>query len=80
MSSLTNDLVKERLVREIILLKSDKYNLKKMAIELQVSEATVKRDIKLLKEKEIILFVGSPKTGYYKINKKYLDKVNPKAE
>lgn len=79
-NDLVSDLVKERLVREIILLKSDKYNLKKMAIELQVSEATVKRDIKLLKEKEIIVFEGSPKTGYYKLSKKFLDKVGPKAE
>lgn len=79
-NDLVSDLIKERLVREIILLKSDKFNLKKMAVELQVSEATVKRDIKLLREKEIIVFEGSPKTGYYKLSKNFLDKVIYKAE
>ncbi|HOJ06987.1 MAG: HTH domain-containing protein [Ignavibacteriota bacterium] len=79
-NDLVSDLVKQRLVREIKLLESDKYNLKKLSVELKVSEATVKRDMKFLKEKELIEFEGSPKKGYYKLTKKILDKVKYKAE
>lgn len=42
---------------------------KDMAIKLQVSEITIKRNIKELKEKGFIERVGARKNGYWKILK-----------
>ena len=40
-----------------------------MAIQLNISEITIKRNIKELKEKGYIERIGSRKTGYWKVLK-----------
>jgi len=66
-----NDTINERqaLILKIINSKHG-ITLPKIASQVDVSIATVKRDIDFLKEKNIIKRIGSRKSGYWQINTK----------
>ena len=67
---------KKRLVKELILIQSGKqYNVFDLARNLKVSEITIKRDIKILKEAGLICFVGAAKTGHYTIAESFREKL-----
>ena len=72
-----SETVKKRLVKELILIQSEKqYNVSDLARNLKVSEITIKRDIKILREAGLIRFVGAAKTGHYVITESYRDKLS----
>ena len=61
-----NDVVKQRLAEELILLVQKGF-ARRQEIEtmFKISYATAQRDIALLKQHDLILFEGPPKTGRY---------------
>lgn len=73
MNDTINDTINER-QRLIISIISHKLNItiREIAWQVGAGDATVKRDIDPLKEKDIITRMGSRKTGYWHINLKSL--------
>lgn len=71
LSDTLNDTINERqaLILKIINSKHG-ITLPEIATQVDVSIATVKRDIDFLKEKNIIKRIGSRKSGYWQINTK----------
>ncbi|MEW5936946.1 MAG: ATP-binding protein [Candidatus Thermoplasmatota archaeon] len=66
-----NEGVKQRLARELVKIYEDK-SITRMMMEktFEISTATAERDIALLKEADLILFEGPPKTGRYVLTEK----------
>ncbi|MDL5055701.1 DNA-binding response regulator [Oscillatoria laete-virens NRMC-F 0139] len=52
-----------------LLKKSDKLRIPMVTERFGCDERTARRDIEVLREKHDIVFEGSPKTGYYKLDK-----------
>ena len=51
----------------MLLYQRDRLKVKDFVEEVGKSERTVKGDLKLLMEKELVHYEGSPKTGHYRI-------------
>ncbi len=66
-----NEGVKQRLARELVTIYREKSITRNMMEKtFGISTATAERDIALLKEAELILFEGAPKTGRYILTEK----------
>ena len=69
-----NENVRQRLAHILTLLyQRDSLKVKDFVEEVGKSERTVKGDLKLLMEKELVRYEGSPKTGHYRIDGKLKD-------
>ena len=66
-----NEGVKQRLARELVKICGNK-SITRVMMErtFEISTATAERDIALLKEAELIMFEGPPKTGRYVLTEK----------
>jgi len=53
-----------------ILRRKEILNIAQLAEVFSVSRRTIERDMELLKEKELIKFIGAPKTGRYILTEK----------
>ncbi|MBA7682303.1 hypothetical protein ES703_90653 [subsurface metagenome] len=71
-----NENVRQRLAHILMLLyQRDRLKVKDFVEEVGKSERTVKGDLKLLMEKELVHYEGSPKTGHYSIDRKLKDRL-----
>ena len=60
---------KDRQKKIIIALSKDSHlSAQKLAEKFGVTEKTIRRDLQLLKQKNIITRVGANKNGYWKVN------------
>ncbi len=59
--------VKNRLVRKVELIIQQKLNVSLLAELTGISEKTIKRDIKILKDAGLVKFIDAAKTGHYEI-------------
>jgi ATP-dependent DNA helicase RecG len=65
---LTYIIFKQRLEIIIERIKHDiRFTKRSLAEELEVDKKTIERDLELLKQQNKILFIGSKKSGYWKI-------------
>ena len=63
-----NDRLNELMERVLLILADEPYiTAKEISDKLEISESTVRRVTRQLREAEIIMRVGSKKTGYWKI-------------
>ena len=73
-----NENVRQRLAHILMLLyQRDSLKVKDFVEEVGKSERTVKGDLKLLMEKELVRYEGSPKTGHYRIAGILKDRLYP---
>jgi len=71
-----NDAVINRLISEVITLLVDEgKSLRELMKDFNVARATMQRDIALLKAHQYVEFVGSPKSGLYKLTEKFRNEI-----
>ncbi len=71
MSKTVTETIKERLKSEIILLYFQKgLSLEELKKHFKIERATAQRDMKYLKDANLVIFKGAAKTGKYVLTKK----------
>ncbi|MDZ7821548.1 MAG: putative DNA binding domain-containing protein [Candidatus Marinimicrobia bacterium] len=76
-SEAISEAVKIRFLKEIIILASKRFvNIDYLIDEIDVSKATLQKDLALLKQFNYVSFEGSSKTGYYKLTENLIKKIN----